>query len=352
MRRRWLGHAARSSALLAGAFLVGLLATGAGERRRQRRAARDPRRSAATSPRRCARARDARYYRHARAPTCSRAERSRAHARGARRSRTRSTCRRVEYGALRELDRRAATAASGCTVRPGPRRPARHLRASEGPARDGGIRRGDVIVSIDGAPRRRHALRALARPDPGRGGDDRAPRRCSAPRIGKLRFTLVRQELPAPTSLVRDARAPGRQGSATCGVYSFSERHSADAPGCDARGSCGAGARGLVLDLRDNPGGLLLEAVAERLALPRRGASSAPPRARTRPRRVFEARARRRSRGIPIVVLVNRGSASASEIVAAGLARERARRRRRASARTARRRPVARARSRTARRSS
>jgi carboxyl-terminal processing protease len=77
--------------------------------------------------------------------------------------------------------------------------------------------------------------------------------------------------------------------------------------------------RGVVLDLRDNGGGLLDEAIGIADVFISDGVI-----VRTRARRgvvVDEARARRTGTkpGVPLVVLVNKGSASASEIVAGAL---------------------------------
>ena len=79
------------------------------------------------------------------------------------------------------------------------------------------------------------------------------------------------------------------------------------------------GVRGVVLDLRDNGGGLLDEAIGIADIFISEGVI-----VRTRARRgvvVDEARARRAgtNSSVPLVVLVNKGSASASEIVAGAL---------------------------------
>lgn len=77
--------------------------------------------------------------------------------------------------------------------------------------------------------------------------------------------------------------------------------------------------RGLVLDLRDNPGGLLEQAVAVADLWLDRGVI-----VQTRGRlenqaQIFSARPERTEPNYPLVVLVNEGSASASEIVAGAL---------------------------------
>jgi carboxyl-terminal processing protease len=78
--------------------------------------------------------------------------------------------------------------------------------------------------------------------------------------------------------------------------------------------------QGLVLDLRNNPGGLLTSAVevAERFLEPGQLVVYTEGRVRNQNMR-FQANARKIYAGFPIVVLVNQGSASASEIVAGAL---------------------------------
>jgi carboxyl-terminal processing protease len=78
------------------------------------------------------------------------------------------------------------------------------------------------------------------------------------------------------------------------------------------------GAKGVVLDLRDNGGGLLNEAVQVSSIFVRDG-TIVSTKGRARPRRVFEATGDAIDGKIPVVVLVNHGSASASEIVTGAL---------------------------------
>jgi carboxyl-terminal processing protease len=78
------------------------------------------------------------------------------------------------------------------------------------------------------------------------------------------------------------------------------------------------GADGVVLDLRDNGGGLLNEAVlVSSIFLPDGKVVST--RGRSRPERVYEATGGAIPAGVPVAVLVNRQSASASEIVTGAL---------------------------------
>jgi carboxyl-terminal processing protease len=80
----------------------------------------------------------------------------------------------------------------------------------------------------------------------------------------------------------------------------------------------GKGAQGVVLDLRNNGGGLLNEAVLVSSIFIDDGTIVSTD-GRTRPKRVFEATGDAIAGKIPVVVLVNRESASASEIVTGAL---------------------------------
>ena len=79
------------------------------------------------------------------------------------------------------------------------------------------------------------------------------------------------------------------------------------------------GAKGIVLDLRGNGGGLLEEAVLVTSLFVPEGKKVVSVRGRARKERVEEARGGAIETKTPMVVLVDRGSASASEIVAGAL---------------------------------
>ena len=90
------------------------------------------------------------------------------------------------------------------------------------------------------------------------------------------------------------------------------------AVGKAVRGLVGKGAKSVVLDLRDNGGGLLNEAVlVSSIFIPE--GTIVTTRGRSRPERVFEATGGAISGKIPVAVLVNDQSASASEIVTGAL---------------------------------
>jgi carboxyl-terminal processing protease len=76
--------------------------------------------------------------------------------------------------------------------------------------------------------------------------------------------------------------------------------------------------KGLVIDLRENPGGALSAAIAISDMLLERG-TIVTVRGRENPERSFEAHPNHILHGVPILILVNNNSASASEIVAGSL---------------------------------
>ena len=85
------------------------------------------------------------------------------------------------------------------------------------------------------------------------------------------------------------------------------------------RNEIGKGIKGLVLDLRNNPGGLLDQSVKVADAFLERGEVVSTRSRRPDEAQRFNSKPGDVSGGIPIVVLINGGSASASEIVAGAL---------------------------------
>ncbi len=85
------------------------------------------------------------------------------------------------------------------------------------------------------------------------------------------------------------------------------------------RDELGPDMRGVVLDLRNNPGGLLGQSVAVADAFLERGDIVSTRGRKGRKTQKFHARRGDIAAGLPMVVLINGGSASASEIVAGAL---------------------------------
>jgi carboxyl-terminal processing protease len=87
----------------------------------------------------------------------------------------------------------------------------------------------------------------------------------------------------------------------------------------DIQAELGPSLKGFVIDLRNNPGGLLEQAVAVSDAFLDRGEIVSTRGRRTDSIQRFNARRGDLAEGLPLVVLINGGSASASEIVAGAL---------------------------------
>ena len=87
----------------------------------------------------------------------------------------------------------------------------------------------------------------------------------------------------------------------------------------DVKAELGSSLKGFVIDLRNNPGGLLEQAIAVSDAFLDRGEIVSTRGRRTDSIQRFNARRGDLAEGLPLVVLINGGSASASEIVAGAL---------------------------------
>jgi carboxyl-terminal processing protease len=185
------------------------------------------------------------------------------------------------------------------------------------PAAQAGIRSGDIIVTIDGIPVNTSTLADTIGRMRGAEG--------TSVKIGIMRegnpepmlFTLKRSRVDLH-SVRGEMLEPGY---AFVRISQFSETTGDDLNGTlkDLRKHNGAPLKGLVLDLRDNPGGVLEAAVAVADAFLDSGVIVTA-KGRT-PDSKFEMDATPGDllNGAPIVVLVNGGSASAAEIVAGAL---------------------------------
>ncbi len=131
-----------------------------------------------------------------------------------------------------------------------------------------------------------------------------------------LEFSLVRDVIPI-YSVKAELLKPGY---GYVWITNFRENTTSDLiQALDAMESSGTPLKGLVLDLRDNPGGILNQAIevsdlflnsGEILSIKGRDGQNT---------KVFKAHPNEVKRNYPIVVLINGGSASASEIVAGAL---------------------------------
>src|SRR6202011_2668936 len=130
-----------------------------------------------------------------------------------------------------------------------------------------------------------------------------------------ITFNIIRDEIPRLS--VQEAFWL-RPGIAYIDVNSFNENTSKEMEdGLKKLGE--ANIKGLILDLRENPGGLLNEGVAVAGHFLRKGEVVVTHRGRASSEKPYAARGSSHGQDYPIVVLVNRYSASAAEIVAGAL---------------------------------
>lgn len=182
-----------------------------------------------------------------------------------------------------------------------------------GPALTAGVRVGDTIVGIGDAPA-------------GRLGATQALARILGPRGTQVRLQLLRDGRLLHLSVRRDVvRMPVVHAK----LLSYAGRRWGEVRVSSFRaGTAGLlrhelgrlrrqGALGFVLDLRENPGGLLDEAVAVSSLFLDHGVIVSLSGAHT-PLHTYRAYARAATR-MPLVVLVDRYSASSAEVVAAAL---------------------------------
>ena len=183
------------------------------------------------------------------------------------------------------------------------------------PAQRAGIRPRDVIVGVDGKSLQgKTAEQATALIKGPAGSTVRLAVVTGDAPTRTLELRRARVDVPVVESEMREADgsriAHVRLSSFTSGAHG-ELRNALDA-------LLDKGADGVVLDLRDNGGGLLNEAVLVSSIFVGDGTIVSTD-GRTRPRRVFEATGNPIDADIPVVVLVNGQSASASEIVAGAL---------------------------------
>ncbi len=183
------------------------------------------------------------------------------------------------------------------------------------PAYRAGLRPGDIIDSVDGASTDKLSTTEVADLLKGPQGTEV---KIAVTREGvaePLLFTVVRDEIRR--SSVENAFWI-KPGFAYLKISQFNDNTSKEMDAALKRlGE--ANIQGLVLDLRDNPGGLLDEGVAVADHFLQKGQVIVSHHGRASMERSYAAKAGGRGRNYPIVALVNRNSASAAEIVSGAL---------------------------------
>lgn len=184
------------------------------------------------------------------------------------------------------------------------------------PAANAGIEAGDYISEIDG-----EAVMGLTLSE--------AVEKMRGPVGSDIELTILRETAPEPIDFtitrdliqIKSVRSRTEEDIGYVRITSFSEQtfenlqESIEELNRDIKG----GMKGLVLDLRNNPGGLLDQAISVSDAFLNHGEIVSTRERDPNNTKRFSASEGDLTGGIPMVVLINQGSASASEIVAGAL---------------------------------
>jgi carboxyl-terminal processing protease len=182
------------------------------------------------------------------------------------------------------------------------------------PAQKGGLRAGDVIVSVNGrslAGKTSDQSTALIK---GPAGSTVTLGVENGDRQRRLKLQRAKVDIPIVQSKLKREAGKKIAWVSLAGFTEGSGKRVADA----VKEQVAHGAQGVVLDLRHNGGGLLNEAVTvASVFLPDGRVVST--KGRARPEQVYNATGGAISPKVPVVVLVDEASASASEIVTGAL---------------------------------
>jgi carboxyl-terminal processing protease len=184
------------------------------------------------------------------------------------------------------------------------------------PAYRAGIQPGDRIIKIEGISTKDMQLTDAVKRMRGKPGSKIVISIVREGWVEPKDFDIIREQIRVQSVKTQELES----GIEYIRLRQFQEQTAQDLETVLDKYAKGAKIQGLVLDLRNNPGGLLTSAVevtekfldAGRLVVYTEG------RVRNQNMR-FQANARRVYTDFPVVVLVNQGSASASEIVAGAL---------------------------------
>ncbi len=185
------------------------------------------------------------------------------------------------------------------------------------PAQRAGIEPGDLVTHLDGEPVQGLTLQ-------------QAVDKMRGPADSEIRLTIRRSgldealEVPITRAIIKIRSVRARvvdDDVILARISTFSERTADDLEEIvgDLWDETGDRALGAVLDLRNNPGGLLEQAIAVSDAFLERGEIVSTRGRRADSAQRFSAEGGDIIDGAPMVVLINGGSASASEIVAGAL---------------------------------
>ena len=184
------------------------------------------------------------------------------------------------------------------------------------PAAKAGIKTGDLIATIDGV-----SIQGLTLSE--------AVDKMRGPVNSQIRITILRKGEKKPIEItltraiirVESVRFKQEGDIAYLRITTFNEQteDGLDRAVDQVKTKIGKKLRGVVLDLRNNPGGLLDQAIFVSDAFLDQGEIVSTRGRRSGDTQRYSARSGQIFAGVPVVVLINQGSASASEIVAGAL---------------------------------
>ena len=184
------------------------------------------------------------------------------------------------------------------------------------PAAEAGIQAGDKIIKVDGEFTKDMKLWEAVKKMRGPKGTEVTLTIWREGESEPIDFKLIRNTIPIES--VHSAMV--KEGYGYVRITNFREKTSADLEeALTALESEAKPLKGLILDLRGNPGGLLDQSINVADLFLEKGPIVSIKGRDGRDERVFSATPNKVKRDYPIVVLINNGSASASEIVAGAL---------------------------------
>jgi carboxyl-terminal processing protease len=216
------------------------------------------------------------------------------------------------YALLRE-DQRGKYYGVGMTVGPRNNKVIVIAPFAGTPAYRAGIRPGDIIVAVDGKPTDNMSTTDVADLLKGPKGTTVHITIMREGADKPLEFAVVRDEIPRYSV---DLHFLIRPGIGYMHVSGFNENTGKEVQNAlDEMGDL----KGLILDLRQNPGGLLSEGVEVADKFLHKGQVIVSHHGRSSPEKRYTATHGNGGNDYPLVVLVNRGTASAAEIVAGAI---------------------------------
>jgi carboxyl-terminal processing protease len=184
------------------------------------------------------------------------------------------------------------------------------------PAYKAGLKAGDVILAVDGHPTQDMTAQE-------------AVSKIRGPKGTEVELLILHKEAKAPTTvkIVRDAiplisvkaRFLDDDGYLWVRLSRFNDRTTVELMDALRESAAKADIKGIVLDLRNNPGGLFKQSVTVSDVFLKKGVIVSMKGRDGVVMETHDARASSTDVACPLVVLVNQGSASASEIVAGAL---------------------------------